>query len=264
MHNLTNKIKNHIQNRSHKLAFIILLYIININSITIAQDTIVISKDLPFLSGPIKYNYNEDFSKVKDEKISGFSYGYLIIQIDSNTKREQYYKAISQRDSILCFNINPTIYLMKQGSIESEKGEIIIDSALEKLQIDSCRIYDVSFSGDLIRDGYHKYLNGDRDDLSTHLYYLNKYGVFIFNSDESRNIYRINNTDILNNRQVWTRENSKIKYIIIAICLDAFILKFRDKNIFIPESPLRCIKEPDEKILLKQSFKKSDLIIIVK
>ncbi|MCX6158658.1 MAG: hypothetical protein NTY74_11840 [Ignavibacteriae bacterium] len=214
------------------------------------------------LTNNFRYNYEIDFNNIEliDVK-SGFS-GYLIIQLDSNTINWKY---VHPPDTTFEYrDISPTIYFVYQKRYESENRELIIDSALVRLDCDSCRINDLFGSNMFVYDGYFSFLDGKRGELINFLYYYQIFTSIHCFSNDKKWIGQILTTDVLNGKTIWKKSNDKISYIIFEASFDAAIFKLNQKKFYLPMSIVYYFKEAREDILIKHGFIKSKDIIVVK
>jgi len=228
----------------------------------LAQDTaFCLSRDQK-IGNNFQYNEEYDYNSVSLVDDNTIIVGYLIIQLDSNTRVEMYTRLPDT--TTIYKNIHPSIYVLGQIKYTTGKEELMVDSSLEKIDCDTCKIYKIANDDRLIWNGYNKFLNGERDDLTNFLYY---YKVFRNSSAELiDNVWvdKILNTDVLNNKTIWSKNGSKAGFIIYKIFFRAAVLKLHQMKFFIPMSSLKYFNEIDENMMKKSGFTNSKKVILVK
>ncbi|MCE1165844.1 MAG: hypothetical protein LWX07_10635 [Bacteroidetes bacterium] len=230
---------------------------------TLAQDTIIINRGSPMNNVILKYSSDLQYKDIELINNDYYVSGYLIIQIDSNSKYRS--SLVNSEEEIPNKYLDPTIYFINSRTWE-QPDNILIDSALELMECDSCRMYQLDgvSTFDLVRYGSGIRNNIAKDDLSYFLYYYHYY-----DPDDIHHWGRINQiirTDSLSNKIIWTKNNEKINYVIFKVDFHAALLKFKNeqKKFVLPTSALNDFRVVDSNKLLRQGFKKSKTIIIVK
>lgn len=248
--------------RALKLIAFISVYILSTEGV-FAQDTILINRGSPMNNIALSYSSDSQYNNIELINNDIIVSGYLILQIDSNTKFRE--SLVNSEEETTKKYLDPTIYFINSKNWE-QQGNIIIDSALELLECDSCRMYQLDgvSTFHLVRDGSGKRYNFTKDDLSCFLYYYRYY-----DPDDINHWGRVNQTiraDSISNKIIWTKNNDITSYIIFKIDFKAALLKFKTerKKFVLPTSALNYFQAVDSNILLRQGFKKSKKVVIVK
>lgn len=245
-------------------SILILAFIITFSNCILAEDTIYIPNNSVIINNALMYKNYSEVELIKPETNEFREYipvfgGYLVVQIDSNTKTEKAYPG---------WYFYTTVYWIK---------------SLEDICIDSLKYYYDIHIG-LMVDGREKFINGKRDGLSSFLYCYN-----LFNDENSSGTHTENTgettpwnyttsylfekrdwlkTDNLFKKSLWMNDNKNITYIIFGACFSAEFLYFKNlkKKSLIPTSytdsysiyPLEESNNYSEEEMNKLGFKKSN------
>lgn len=252
---------------SFTLVYFVILMLHPIRVWSVGDDTLYLTKGLHIIDTSLSYSFYSDLNDYNNVQLisddRGFGLGYLFIkfELDSNVciKKIPGSNPQSKLSTLLS-----SVYFIKSEKWESQRKPMV-DSALEKIECDTCKLHYLYNSHDLMRDGNIFFLNGKRDNLSIFLYHYNlfdKNNYFYL----SKSITNVLISDTLANKIVWQKNNDKIGYIIFEVVFDAAILKYKNQNekFILPVSIFRYFNEAESTLLISHGFKKSLKTLIVK
>jgi hypothetical protein len=216
------------------------LFLLILTHFSLSQNNVLIKEGIILLNNKIDYKI---LSTVKLLENNKFFYGFLVIQIDSNS----YIDSLKEGGEMF----HTSIYWVEDiDSIDNEFSR-----------------YYYTLPISLISDGDRSYDNGKRDNLSIFLYF---YNLFNYNNKEKEVSYlypyttKFITSDLLFDAMIWNKNSEDINYVIYECSFYTAVLYFEEfnKKALIPTSGLKSFSIINAVMLEKKGYFKSKLNIL--